>query len=384
MESLKGASNRITYAAIGLIASVAIVAVGLTASAAQITERSIELSNSSVSADNVNYQVTFMPVESASAFLLEFCSNTPIIGQSCDTPTDFDSSNASTTSADFSVSAAAVNRVAVSGPITGGNEVSVPVASIVNPSVSGAMYVRIVSFEEAAQATAQASSVDPVSLEGAMDRGGAAVSITDTIGVSGTVLESLTFCASQELITDDCETTVNPVLRLGEVVGDTVALQPGVLSDGDIYIQLSTNASGGATVRLKSTATDCGGLLLAGATDECHILPALDTGIDADAGDAKFGVDTTLLEDQENPSSGTLAPVVGSVYVDSEDSGFALGFSEDNQTGVTSPFGDLFLDTENAPANNQNMRLTFGASVNNDTPAGTYSTDVSLIAVGKF
>jgi hypothetical protein len=30
------------------------------------------------------------------------------------------------------------------------------------------------------------------------------------------------------------------------------------------------------------------------------------------------------------------------------------------------------------------MALTFGASVSNDTPAGLYATDLSLIATGKF
>ena len=30
------------------------------------------------------------------------------------------------------------------------------------------------------------------------------------------------------------------------------------------------------------------------------------------------------------------------------------------------------------------MMLTFGVKVTNDTPAGAYSTDLSLIATGKF
>jgi hypothetical protein len=30
------------------------------------------------------------------------------------------------------------------------------------------------------------------------------------------------------------------------------------------------------------------------------------------------------------------------------------------------------------------MKITFGASIANDTPAGKYSADLSLIATGKF
>lgn len=53
-------------------------------------------------------------------------------------------------------------------------------------------------------------------------------------------------------------------------------------------------------------------------------------------------------------------------------------------SGVTSTYGDQFLTTSGAPALNKNMTLTFGASAANNTPAGSYSADLSLIATGKF
>lgn len=56
----------------------------------------------------------------------------------------------------------------------------------------------------------------------------------------------------------------------------------------------------------------------------------------------------------------------------------------DANDGVTSPFGDRFLETAEAPANNKNMALTFGVAASNNTPAGNYSADLSLIAVGTF
>lgn len=51
---------------------------------------------------------------------------------------------------------------------------------------------------------------------------------------------------------------------------------------------------------------------------------------------------------------------------------------------VINAFGEPFLDTAGAPTNNKNMVLTFGVTVGSGTPAGSYSADIGLIAVGKF
>jgi hypothetical protein len=63
---------------------------------------------------------------------------------------------------------------------------------------------------------------------------------------------------------------------------------------------------------------------------------------------------------------------------------YAFNYVGTNLSGVTSTLGDPFLDTAGAPVNNQNMQLTFGATVTNATPAGNYSTSLSMIATGKF
>jgi len=199
------------------------------------------------------------------------------------------------------------------------------------------------------------------------------------------VLETLTFCVAGAEIEADCTNiTVDPVLELGETVGDTVALSPGVVSEGSIYTQISTNAAGGVVVRLKSNATDCGGLLRAGAVaGTCDISPALNTDITPANDEAKFGVKTATATATTGVTnaSGTLAPASGSFY---NNTTYALNYINGDATGITSTFGDPFLDTNDEPANNQNMQLTFGATVNNNTPAGIYSADLSLIAVGKF
>ena len=345
--------------------------------AAQLTERSIALTSASVDATDVTYDTHFTADGNAGAFVINFCSNTPLIGEPCDVPPDFNASGATSTTTGFTdVSALDANTLVVAGTITADDEVAVALDGIDNPSVAGPIYARIVTYDS----DTHADSYDPENLgTGNVDEGSIAVSITPTIGVSGSVLESMTFCVSAAAITADCGTTTPPVLKLGETVGDVVALVSSEVSDGSIYTQMSTNAVNGAVVRLRSNTVDCGGLRRAGAPTACNISPALQTGIAA--GEAKFGVKTATATNTGSNPVGTLQPVSGSGY---NNSTYALNYVAGNATGVTSEFGDPFLDTNNAPANNKNMQLTFGASVSNSTPAGQYSADINLIATGKF
>ena len=381
MNSIRVVSQRIVYAVAAFTMVISMVLPAMV-SAAQVTVRSVELSNSSVSSTNVSYGVNFTTVASAGAFVVDFCSNTPLIGQACTAPTGFTAAGATTATPSFSIDSATATRVVVDGTLAATTEISVVIGGITNPSTAGPLYARIVTFDNATNA---AASTPQVLGSGAVDEGGVAISITDTIGVSGTVLETLTFCVAGAEIDADCQNiTEDPVLELGETVGDVVALTPNVVSEGSIYTQVSTNAAGGVVVRLKSNADDCGGLLRAGAAPgTCDIAPALNTDITGGADEAKFGVKTATATATTGVSnaSGTLVPVTGSFY---NNTTYALNYVDGDATGITSTFGDPFLDTDDAPANNQNMELTFGATVNNNTPAGTYSADLSLIAVGKF
>lgn len=360
-----------------ILLSTAIPAV---AGAAQLTQRSIALSSSSADADNVTYKINFTSDGAAQAFIVDFCSNSPVIGQACTAPTGFSASAADSPTVGFTdVTALDANTIMVEGTIGATSTIDVDVTGINNPTASGVLYARIVTYNLATNADDYAS--DNLGT-GVVDEGGAAISITDTIGVSGAVLESLAFCVSGEAIDKDCDVSGNdaPVIALGETVGDTVALVSTEVSEGTIYTQISTNAVGGAVVRLKSSAAGCGGLIRSSDTGACDIIPALTTGIVA--GEAKFGVKTANATDSAGADAvGDFQPVTGSGY---NNSTYALNYVDGDATGVTSTFGDPFLDTNDAPANNKNVALTFGASISNSTPAGLYSVDLSLIATGKF
>ena len=353
------------------------------ASADQVASRSIALSSSSKAATNVTYQVNFTSVGSAGAFVVDFCSDSPIIGQTCTAPTGFSASSAASTTSGFTdVSALDANTIVVTGTIGAATAISVDVTGITNPTNAGPLYARIVTYDTDVHADAYQS--DNLGT-GNVDDGGVAISITDSVGVSAAVLETMTFCVSgasggTNPITAGCTgTLVAPTLTLGETVGSTKALTSSAVSTGDIYTQISTNAAGGAVVSLKS-GVPCGGMKRVGAA-VCDIAPALQT--DIAAGQAKFGVvaNADSATDTALSANGTFQIVPASGY---DGSAYALNYVSGDATGVTSVYGDPILNTNGTQPSNRNMKLTFGASITNNTPAGLYSADLSLVATGTF
>jgi len=345
-------------------------------SAAQLTTRSIELSSSSITATNVTYKIKFTAPSAAGAFAVDFCSNSADIATACTPPGGFSATGVATATTDYTVAVDSdeVNRIIVESTLTANENAEVVVTGITNPSASGPLYARITTYTDATTANAKT----PV-----IDNGSVVIGITNTIGVSGAVLETMTFCVTKVVIEEDCANANAapslPTLELGETVGSTKALTPGAVSTGTLYTQLSTNAATGAVINLKSS-TDCGGLKRIGAP-ACDITPALTDGVTEGA--ARFGVKTGTASATSGvtTASGTLRAFPTSGY---NASTYVFNYLANNSSGVTSTFGDPFLDTDSKPVNNQNMQLTFGASVANNTPAGNYSTSLSMIATGKF
>jgi len=380
VNSFKLLKNRTVFiiAAFAMVLSIIVPAI---VQAAQVTERSIALSSSSADAENVSYVVKFTPAGNAAAFVIDFCTDSPLIEAACAAPAGFDvTSAASVTSGFTGVSDLDANTVRVTGTMTN-TPVEVELTNIHNPTAAGTVYARIVTYDTELHANAYTSADLGT---GDQDSGSVAIAITNTIGVSGAVLESMTFCAAKVSITKDCANAATqgnaPVLRLGETVGSVIALVPGTVSTGSIYTQISTNAVGGAVISLKSSAAGCGGLVRAGDPASCDIKPALQTGVAG--GEAKFGV---LVATDTDPTGATPTGIF-QVFPASgyNDTTYAFNYAALNASGVTSTYGDQFLNTNGAPANNKNLKLTFGVSVNNATPAGLYSADLGLIATGKF
>lgn len=385
MNSLRISVRRAgsVFAALALVLTTALPGI---ASAAQVTVRSVELSSSLAGATGVNYNIKFTADGAAGAVVVDFCSNSPLLGYACTAPTGFNISTGTTVSGSFTKDAdeTTASKLVVTGTITAAQEVSIPVAGVANPTNSGPLYARIVTYTNTTGSDAY-TSADPGTH---IDDGGVALYITPTIAVSGAVLESMTFCVAGNAITEvNCGGTLNaPQLRLGTDVGGVIALTPTAISEGTIYTQLSTNAVNGAVVNLKSNTTGCGGLSREGAATfaaGCAIAPA--GAAVFEAGQAKFGVKlgTAAGVGGAGNFGGTVRPYDSGTGAYYNTSVFKLNYV-DNTTGVTGTYGDPLLDTNGAPVNNMNMPITFGASAANNTPAGNYKANLSLIATGKF
>lgn len=384
--SLRLPSRRVGYIAAAFMLLFATL-LSTFASAAQITVRSIQLSSATVSAPNVTYSVNFTPDGDAGATVIDFCDNTPLYGEDCDTPTGFDLTGATVPTASFTdENVVDANTIRVTGAFTAPTPVAFEITGVDNPSVSGPIYARIMTFDTASNANAYVSNpVEPAVNAGLVDSGSVALSIVNNVSVSGAVLESMTFCVAKNTISANCDLTGNeaPTLQLGQDIGNGVFALGTTVSTGTINTQISTNADGGAVVSLKSSATNCGGLKLVGSSDvnNCYISPAGTSG-DIAAGEAKFGVKlaSAFATSGVTDATGTLQPASATYNA----TNYRMNGVTNNSTGVTSTYGDPFLNTAGDPVNNQNMLLTFGAQVSNNTPAGLYSTDLSLIATGTF
>lgn len=382
--------TRSVAAAVGLLLATLVPAVAPAfASADQVTDRSIALSSSTKAATGVSYAFSFTTDNAdAGAVVVQFCSNSPLFGQSCTAPGGFTSAGATASGGATISGTPTANKVIVTKTTASGIN-TFTLGNITNPTAAGALYVRIATY---ADATAAANySTDGTTVGTHVDEGAVALSITDGVNVSGLVLETLTFCVSGGTVADP---TVNPIaagctgtltaptLQLGETVGTVKALSSSAVSTGDIYTQLSTNASSGAVINIKSGNT-CGGLKRPEASASvCDIAPATGGGFTA-ANDAKFGVKVAAdsTKDTALSATGTLQIVPTSIY---DGSAYKFNWVSGNASGVSSTYGDPILDTDGTQPSNKNMKLTFGAGITNNTPAGTYSTDLSLIATGKF
>lgn len=377
MRFLRVLKSRLRYVvAAATLASVAVIPAF--ASAAQVTERSIALSSSVKGATGVTYQINFTTSTAAQSLVLEFCKDSPLVGSTCAAPDGFSIESATTSDATI-VSQTTANKIVMTKDMTTPGAVSIALAGVSNPSASGPLYARIVTYNvDGATALSTYSSTD---VGTHADDGGVAISITDGVNVSGAVLESMTFCVAKNTITANCDLTGNtaPTLQLGKEVGGVVALDASDVYSGTIYTQISTNAASGAVVSLKSNATNCGGLIRSSDPSACDIGPAGTSGSsDVTQGNAGFGL--KLGTDVTDETNGDYI-AASSKYNSTQ---YHMNFVSGNASGVTGPYGDPILSTNSKPANNLNMPLTFAASVSNNTPAGNYSADLNLVATGTF
>jgi hypothetical protein len=242
--------------------------------AAQVTTRSIQLSNSATGATGVSYTTTFNVATTGTVegLVIDICARntSPIIGTACIAPTSF-SWQASPT-----IVSATINGTDVSGwtqanlnsnrtftlsdatgvAVTAGQTVVVAISGVANPSdvdtvagsdQVGTFYGRVVTYNDNTE-VANYNDTDGIGTTGIVDYGGTAMSTTNNLTVTARVQEQLTFCVYT--------TGANCAGASGSSIDIPDATTPlsssAVTTNSDAKFSVASNALSGVNVRMWS------------------------------------------------------------------------------------------------------------------------------------
>lgn len=298
------------------------------------------------------YKFSFFPnvTSNIGSIEFEFCSNDPLPGTPCTAPAGFDTGSTNlidqTGSIGFTISNISTqNRIVLTRPpvlTTAGNEVTYHFDNIVNPSTSGAYYVRL-------QAFASSDATGPAS-----DYGGIAFNITNLLSITATVPPFLTFCTGVRITGLNCANANGSYINFGELSSKTAR-------SGSSQMLAATNAQDGYNV------TVLGSTLVSG-TNSINPLSANDV---SRPGTSQFGMNL----------SANSAPSVGNNPVGPGISGVVNGYNQSNFFRFNS--GETII-TYPKPNDVQQYTASYIVNVPSSQAAGVYVSTLTYICLATF
>ncbi len=385
---LKQITYTVTATAMGLTSLLAILP-GSASAAGQVQSRSIQLSSSSnaASAATTSYNVKFTTTSTytGKGIVVDFCTNSPIIGDTtCTAPTGFTiggSPTITTNSAPmntqtWTVASANAGRTLEISQATGVSFTNATVAdftinNVQNPtSAVGTFYARIYTYDTTAGATSYViANVDTGSVH--KDDGGIALSTASQVTVTAKVQETLLFC----VYTSGANCAGGTVAGL--VLGDAF----GVLSSSTTAYLTSTNATTPLTAKLgiASNATT-GVTVMTKATGT--LTSGANTIVSSGAGSGSCTADSSTASVEQfgfNVAAGASQTA---------DAGYACGagshsFDTTNTPNLTSTFGDRVLFTA-GPTVESAGTVDFVGKSSTTTKSGVYTSTLTFIATGIY
>ena len=377
----------------------------------QLSSRIVKMSDSTPGA-SAQYEITFTTgaaVGTTEELVIDFCSDTPLIGATCafaatTVPTISGPTSSAGTPSTVG-SGSPIHTVLITGLTMAQNTAYTITLTggITNPTTDTTFYARVLTYN-----TGDGSTYAPANVTGNattpgtyVDYGGAALSTVEQVTITARVMETLTFCVTKDNLdgtltaaVDTCaEATSAPAVDIG--LGSPKILDPSRIDADTVYTQLSTNASGGAIVRMKATNTCANAGLSASGGATCNI-PGIAGGGDGStatnlvAGTAAYGlfVSDSRTTSTGAPSTGTVTPNANYNNGTNENEGspdtIHYGMDSRNTTdGVRSTYGDAIASSA-GPVSRINNNLVFAATSSLTTPAGIYTGNEILIATGTF
>ncbi len=415
--------SSISIALVLIVAGLPILHFG-NADAAQLQYRSVQMSDSSPSNGSVTagvgsgldvtYKFSFKTGTTAtSSMVIDFCEQTPIIGDTCAAPAGMsvsavtiDATNTGNlTSTGWSITNSNSPNPVIKLAQTSGSQLAAATQQnfkllhFTNPNsidatTKGSFYARIYTFSTTTYGNGTGktyTNAGAAANSGFVDYGGIALSIDSVITITARVQETLTFCVSGNdpnnwTSTGDCgDTAVTsatnspPNMTLGHPTTNPI-LDPSAVDYANVWTQLSTNAVNGAVVNMHSNLP-CGGLsanhdISVPASGTCDIAP-INSGANTgptllSPGQAVFGVAINAYTPttQAPPAAiGTVTPT--SPYYDAAHYSF---------TGNVPSLTGTYFGMDNTTATATNTTPT-NASSYNGAVTGSFGSTI-LTAAG--
>lgn len=359
------------------------------------TDREVRLSSSANGATGVTYKVKFTAATTGTveSIVVDFCGTTPIIGDTCTKPAGFDlgatptvnlvsgltatwtAAGANPDSGDYRT--LTLTKAGGDSLTAGTTDVEFDITGVANPTTTNAsFYARILTYANDSGADSAATYTDTAP-GNALDAGGVALSTAAEITVTAKVQERLVFCVYTTGAGNNCTGKSGAAVTLGDTNG---VLDPsGPFVDKSAKYSITTNATGGAIVRLK-------GPTLTSGTNTIDAIG--DTAVVSAAGTEQFG-----LCNYETAGSGMTF-----TYATYDGGGNCGSTTQSAGTGTTGGAGTATfgLDTTDTattygdpiatkPAGDfSTATVALLGNVSNTTEAGIYTSTLMFIATGTY
>jgi hypothetical protein len=321
------------------------------ASAAQLQNRSLEISDSSAGAHDVSYNVTFSIVTAGTigSIEIQFCSNSTFLTDPCVAPFGLDANNvvlaSQSMSPGFAISPdSSVNNIILSRlPVAASaGPANFRFTNLINPTNPGSYYVRVLTH----------SSNDASGPS--TDSGGMAFALNGAVNVSTEVPPYLAFCTGTNIIGTDCSTSSGDYIDLGE-------FSPARTSGGQTQMVAATNAENGYNISINGTTLTSGN----------NTIPEMSTGGVPTLGSSQFGIN---LRANTNPSVGANPSGPGHGVA-------AVNYDQPNQYRYKS--GDTVADSSTAD-DYRKYTITYMVNVSKNQAVGVYASTFTYVALANF
>lgn len=361
------------------------------ASAGQVTARSIKLSTSSTAASAATTAYSFLFTTTSTytgkGIVVDFCSNSPIIGDTtCTAPTGFSLASATitTNSAPMNSSAWTIGTLNTNRTLTLTNATGVAFTNatiadftinlVQNPTtactgVNCTFYARIYTYTTST-APALYTVANPDAGTTHTDDGGVAISTANQVTVTAKVQESLLFCVFTSA-GPGCSGSTVAGIPLGDANGVLSGTTTSYVGATTAKLGLASNASTGVTVNAKGVTLTSPGAFTIDPTN-------------AGAGTCFADSATSSLEQY----GFRVTAAVGGTGTQNLDAGYScasVNHSWDT-TNLATTYGDRVMYTSgpNTEAATTAVGVEFQAKSSTASEPGVYTSTMTFIATGIY